>query len=78
MGVTKLWEELASQKSASLAELSQQCMTKTKRPLRLAVDIFPRVFGDKGSTDVVRESGGMNHAAKNVFYFALHFLEAGV
>ncbi len=78
MGVTKLWEELAPQQSVSLAELSRQCMTINKRPLRLAVDIYPRIFGDKGTTDAVRDSGGMNHAAKNVFYFALHFVEAGV
>ncbi|KAJ9602965.1 hypothetical protein H2200_012745 [Cladophialophora chaetospira] len=78
MGVTRLWEEFAPQKSVSLAKLSQECMEKNGRPLRLAVDVFPRIFGDKGTTDAVRDSGGMNHAAKNVFYFALHFLEAGV
>ena len=78
MGITNLWNEFTPQESVSLAELSQGCFERKGRPLRLTVDIFPHLLVHKGATDLVRDSGGMNHAAKNMFYTALHFVEAGV
>ncbi|KAI1621241.1 PIN domain-like protein [Exophiala viscosa] len=84
MGVNKLWDAIRArypqekEDTVPLPQLGEEYLRKNGRPFRVAVDVYPRIFADKGATDAIRDSGGMNHASKNVFYLAMHFLEAGV
>ncbi|KAK4941309.1 hypothetical protein LTR10_018719 [Elasticomyces elasticus] len=84
MGVNKLWDVIRArhpqkkEDTVSLAQLGEEYLRKKGRPFRVAVDIYPQIFAHKGATDTIRDSGGMNHASKNIFYCAMQFLQAGI
>ncbi|KIV78518.1 hypothetical protein PV11_10227 [Exophiala sideris] len=84
MGVNKLWDVIRErhpqkkEDTVSLAQLGEEYLKKKGRPFRVAVDIYPQIFAHKGATDTTRDSGGMNYASKNIFYYAMQFLQAGV